>query len=139
MGKVVVSQFMTVDGVVEDPGGSEKSPYGGWAFQFDRGAEGDQFKFDEVTAAEALLLGRRTYEGFAEAWPSRDGEFADKFNSMPKYVVSSTLTVPMTKRFRGSAMSSGALGLRRHSPSASLVRFGIVGSRDSSPDKKSEK
>ena len=94
MGKVVVSQFVTVDGVVEDPGGSEKSPYGGWAFQFDRGAEGDQFKFDEVTAAEALLLGRRTYEGFAEAWPSREGEFADKFNNMPKYVVSSTLDDP---------------------------------------------
>src|SRR6476646_2857079 len=94
MGKVVVSQFVTVDGVVEDPVGSEKSPYGGWAFQFDRGAEGDQFKFDEVTAAEALLLGRRTYEGFAEAWPSREGEFADKFNNMPKYVVSSTLDDP---------------------------------------------
>src|SRR6476646_5700797 len=91
MGKVVVSQFVTVDGVVEDPVGSEKSPYGGWAFQFDRGAEGDQFKFDEVTAAEALLLGRKTYEGFAEAWPSREGEFAEMMNSMPKYVVSTTL------------------------------------------------
>lgn len=94
MGKVVVSQFITVDGVVEDPGGSEQSPWGGWAFQFDRGAEGDQFKLDEVMAAQALLLGRRTYEGFAEAWPSREGEFADKFNDMPKYVVSSTLESP---------------------------------------------
>lgn len=94
MGKVVVSQFVTVDGVVEDPGGSEKSPYGGWAFKFDRGAEGDQFKVGEVMAADALLLGRRTYEGFAEAWPSREGEFADMFNNMPKYVISSTLHDP---------------------------------------------
>lgn len=94
MGKLVVSQFITVDGVVEDPGGSEGSRYGGWAFQFDRGAEGDKFKFDEVVAAGALLLGRRTYEGFAEAWPSRRGEFADMFNTMPKYLVSSTLVNP---------------------------------------------
>src|SRR5438067_12829022 len=91
MGKVVVSQFITVDGVVEDPGGSEQSQYGGWAFEFDRGEDGDKFKLDEVMTAGALLLGRRTYEGFAEAWPSREGEFADKFNTMPKYVVSSTL------------------------------------------------
>jgi len=94
MGKVVVSQFITVDGVVEDPGGSERSRYGGWAFLFDRGADGDKFKLDELMAAGALLLGRRTYEGFAEAWPSREGEFADKFNTMPKYVVSSTLVNP---------------------------------------------
>jgi dihydrofolate reductase len=94
MGKLVVSQFITVDGVVEDPGGSEGSRYGGWAFQFDRGTEGDKFKYDEVMAAGALLLGRRTYEGFAAAWPSREGEFADKFNGMRKYVVSSTLGEP---------------------------------------------
>ena len=94
MGKVVVSQFITVDGVVEDPGGSEQSNYGGWAFEFDRGEDGDKFKLDEVMSAGALLLGRRTYKGFAEAWPSREGEFADKFNTMPKYVVSSTLENP---------------------------------------------
>src|SRR5437764_1520128 len=94
MGKVVVSQFITVDGVVEDPGGAEQSQYGGWAFEFDRGEDGDKFKLDEVMTAGALLLGRRTYEGFAEAWPSREGEFADKFNTMPKYVVSSTLEDP---------------------------------------------
>jgi dihydrofolate reductase len=94
MGRIVASQFMTVDGVVEDPGGSEQSKYGGWAFQFDRGEEGDKFKVDEVMAAGALLLGRRTYEGFAAAWPSREGEFADKFNNMPKYVVSATLENP---------------------------------------------
>jgi len=85
MGKIVVSQFITVDGVVEGPGGSEKSPHGGWSFQFDRGAEGDQFKVNEVVEADALLPGRRTYEGFAESWPSRQGEFADKSSDMPKY------------------------------------------------------
>ncbi|MEA2496265.1 MAG: hypothetical protein QOJ29_4176 [Thermoleophilaceae bacterium] len=96
MGKVVVSQFMTIDGVVEDPGGSENLDRGGWAFDFERGPEGDKFKLDEVMASDALLLGRKTYEGFAAAWPDRTDEagFADKFNSMPKYVVSSTLEDP---------------------------------------------
>jgi dihydrofolate reductase len=94
MGKIVVSQFVTLDGVMEDPGGSEGIDRGGWAFQFDRGPEGDKFKLDEVMASDALLLGRRTYEGFAEAWPSRSGEFADKFNGMRKYVVSTTLEEP---------------------------------------------
>jgi dihydrofolate reductase len=94
MGKLVVSQFVTVDGVFEDPGGAEGFERGGWAFDFDRGADGDKFKLDEVMASEALLLGRVTYEGFAAAWPSREGEFADKFNGMPKYVVSSTLASP---------------------------------------------
>jgi dihydrofolate reductase len=94
MGKVVVSQFISLDGVVEDPGGSEEFDRGGWAFKFDRGPEGDKFKLEEVMASEALLLGRVTYEGFASAWPSRSGDFADKFNSMPKYVVSTTLKDP---------------------------------------------
>jgi dihydrofolate reductase len=94
MAKIVVSQFITVDGVVEDPGGSENHERGGWAFQFDRGDVGNQFKLDEVMGSEALLLGRTTYEGFAEAWPSREGDFADKFNGMRKYVVSSTLAEP---------------------------------------------
>jgi dihydrofolate reductase len=67
MGKVVVSQFISVDGVVEDPGGSESWEGGGWAFRFDRGDEGNKFKLDEVMASQALLLGRVTYEGFAEA------------------------------------------------------------------------
>jgi dihydrofolate reductase len=94
MAKIVVSQFITVDGVIEDPGGSESHARGGWAFQFDRGDVGNQFKLDEVMGSDALLLGRTTYEGFAEAWPSRDGDFADKFNGMRKYVVSSTLESP---------------------------------------------
>ena len=94
MGRIVVTEFVSLDGVMEDPGGSENSRHGGWSFEFDRGEEGDKFKLDETLGAEALLLGRVTYEGFAAAWPSRQGEFADKFNSMPKYVVSSTLKDP---------------------------------------------
>jgi len=91
MRKVIVSEFVTLDGVMEDPGGAEKFERGGWAFQFERGPEGDKFKYDEIMASDALLLGRVTYEGFAEAWPSRTGEFADKMNSMSKYVISATL------------------------------------------------
>jgi dihydrofolate reductase len=94
MGRIVVTEFVSLDGVVEDPGGSEDFKYGGWSFEFDRGPEGDEFKLEETRASAALLLGRVTYEGFAEAWPPRKNEFADKFNSMPKYVVSSTLTKP---------------------------------------------
>jgi dihydrofolate reductase len=93
MGRIVVTEFVSLDGVMEDPGGSENFRYGGWTFAFNRG-EGDKFKLDEALSADALLLGRVTYEGFAEAWPSREGEFADKFNTMPKYVVSSTLENP---------------------------------------------
>ena len=94
MGKIVVTEFVSLDGVIEDPGGSEDFEYGGWTFEIERGDEGDRFKLDEALESDALLLGRVTYEGFADAWPSREGEFADKFNSMPKYVVSSTLRDP---------------------------------------------
>jgi dihydrofolate reductase len=94
VGRIVVTEFVSLDGVMEDPGGSENFKHGGWSFKISRGDEGDKFKLDEAFASEALLLGRVTYEGFAEAWPSRQGEFADKFNSMPKYVVSSTLDQP---------------------------------------------
>ena len=94
MGRIVVTEFISLDGVIEDPGGSEDFKHGGWAFEFSRGEEGDKFKLDESLDSTAMLLGRTTYEGFAESWPSRDGEFADKFNTMPKYVVSSTLKDP---------------------------------------------
>jgi dihydrofolate reductase len=94
MGRIVVTEFASLDGVVEAPGGGEGFVHDGWSFEFDRGDGGNRFKLDETMASEALLLGRRTYEGFAAAWPSREGEFADKFNSMPKYVVSSTLESP---------------------------------------------
>jgi dihydrofolate reductase len=93
MGRIVVTEFVTLDGVIEDPGGSEKTAQGGWAFKFERGDEGDKYKFDELMAADVLLLGRVTYEGFAAAWPNYSDEvgFAAKMNSMPKYVLSSTL------------------------------------------------
>ena len=91
MGRIVVTEFVSLDGVMEDPGGSENFKHGGWSFKFDRGEDGDKFKLDETMDSTALLLGRKTWEGFADAWPSRDGEFADKFNNMPKYVVSTTL------------------------------------------------
>jgi dihydrofolate reductase len=94
MGRIVVTEFISLDGVIEAPGGGEDYKYGGWTFEIDRGDEGNQFKLDETMSSAALLLGRRTYEGFAAAWPERDGEFADKFNTMPKYVVSSTLRDP---------------------------------------------
>jgi dihydrofolate reductase len=91
MGTIAVTEFISLDGVVEDPGGAEDFKYSGWTFEIDRGDDGNAFKLEETMATDALLLGRVTYEGFAEAWPSREGEFADKFNTMPKYVVSSTL------------------------------------------------
>jgi dihydrofolate reductase len=94
MARIVVTEFVSLDGVMEDPGGAEDFKYGGWTFEIPRGEEGDKFKLDEALEADALLLGRVTYEGFAAAWPSREGEFADKFNNMPKYVVSSTLREP---------------------------------------------
>ncbi len=94
MGRIVVTEFVSLDGVVEAPGGGEGFKHAGWTFEVDRGTEGDRFKLDETLDTEALLLGRVTYEGFAAAWPSIKNEFADKLNNMPKYVVSSTLRDP---------------------------------------------
>ncbi len=93
MGRIVVTEFVSLDGVMEDPGGGESFKHGGWTFEIDRG-EGNAFKLEETMATDALLLGRVTYEEFAKAWPSRDGEFADKLNSLPKHVVSTTLEHP---------------------------------------------
>jgi dihydrofolate reductase len=106
MGKIVVTEFSSLDGVMEAPGG-EDFKYPGWSFEFDRGDDGNQFKLDETREADALLLGRRTYESFAGAWPDREGEFADKFNQMPKYLVSSTITDPdwnNTTRLEGNVV-----------------------------------
>jgi dihydrofolate reductase len=94
MARIVITEFLSLDGVMEAPGGDDDFVRGQWSFEFDRGDEGNKFKADETMEAAALLLGRRTYEGFAAAWPARGGEFADKFNTMPKYVVSSTLQDP---------------------------------------------
>jgi dihydrofolate reductase len=94
MGKLVVTEFVSVDGVFQDPGGAEDYEYGGWTFEYDRGRDGDQFKMDELLEAQVQLFGRTTYEGFAKAWPTREGAFADKINRGPKYVVSNTVTEP---------------------------------------------
>jgi dihydrofolate reductase len=85
MGRIVITEFVSIDGVMEEPR---------WTFDFNRGAEGDKFKLDELFAADAMLLGRVTYQGFAQAWPSQTDEegFAGRMNGMPKYVVSQTLT-----------------------------------------------
>ena len=91
MGRIIVTEFVSLDGVMEAPGGGEDYKHAGWTFEINRGEEGNKFKIKETSDSEALLLGRVTYEGFAKAWPSREGEFADKFNRMPKYVISSTL------------------------------------------------
>jgi dihydrofolate reductase len=125
--RVVVSEFVTLDGVMEDPGGAEGFAHGGWAFQYERGADGDRFKLDELMDAEALLLGRVTYEGFAEAWPSRtdDVGFADRMNGMPKYVVSNTLE---TAGWNNSTVISGdveaALVQLRDRPGGDLLVAG---------------
>jgi dihydrofolate reductase len=98
MRKVIVSEFVSLDGVMQDPGGTGELDRGGWSFQFDRGPEGDEFKVDELAAADALLLGRVTYEGFAAAWPQmaeQTGEYGSWMNSYPKHVASRTLQEPL--------------------------------------------
>ena len=94
MSRLVVTEYISVDGVVEGPSGTEKFERVGWTDHFSRGPDGNQFKIEETMTSDAQLLGRITYEAFAAVWPHVDGEFADKFNSMPKYVVSSTLKDP---------------------------------------------
>jgi dihydrofolate reductase len=110
MSKLVVSEFVSLDGVMEDPGGGEPFERGGWAFQFERSADGDRYKYEELMAAGALLLGRVTYEGFARAWPNmQDDDFGQKMNAMPKYVYSSTLE---SADWTNSTILAGDLGER---------------------------
>jgi dihydrofolate reductase len=94
MGRIVVTEHVTLDGVVEDNGGVEGFERGGWQFQFDSGEDGGAFKLQEMRNSTALLLGRVTYDVFARFWPSAQGELADLLNALPKYVVSSTLENP---------------------------------------------
>jgi dihydrofolate reductase len=96
MGKIVVTEYITIDGVIQDPGGSGEYDRGAWSFDYNRGEEGDQFKLDELMASDAHLYGRITYEGMAAAWPTMedDAGFADRMNNTPKYVVSTTLKDP---------------------------------------------
>jgi dihydrofolate reductase len=106
MGRLVVTEFVSVDGVFEDPGGAESYEHGGWTFEYDRGEDGNKFKLDELLEARVQLLGRKTYEGFAAAWPQRDGPFADKLNRDPKVVVSTTLSDP---KWQNTTVVSGDL------------------------------
>ena len=142
MGKVVVTEFITLDGVIDDPGGSEKTELGGWAFQFERGDEGERFKLDELTASDAQLLGRVTYDGFAAAWPAMEettGDFGKKMNAMPKYVVSKTLqsaewnnttvlrgdladeVAPLKEQYAGDILVAGSAQLVQSLLAADLV------------------
>jgi dihydrofolate reductase len=142
MGKVVVTEFVTLDGVMEDPGGAEGFEHGGWSFKFDRGEEGDAFKMEELRAADAQLLGRVTYEGFAKAWPAMEettGEFGPKMNAMPKFVVSRKLesaewnnttvlkgdlaeeVAALKERFEGDILVAGSATLVQSLLAADLV------------------
>src|ERR687897_3166587 len=94
MGKIVVSDNVSLDGVIQDPAGDEGFRVGGWVGQIKDRDELNRLTLDEALGAEALLLGRRSYEWFAARWPSRSGELADRINSLRKYVVSSTLEDP---------------------------------------------
>ena len=94
MRTIFVSEFISLDGVVEAPGGEEGYPHTGWTFDIEQDPAVYEYKGRELAEADALLLGRRTYDGFAAAWPEREGDFADRFNTMPKHVVSTTLTDP---------------------------------------------
>jgi len=140
MGKLVVTEFISLDGVVEDPGGAEGSANGGWTFKFDQG-EGGMFKFQELQASDAQLLGRVTYDGFSKAWPTMEGtgEFGVKMNAMPKFVVSSTLENPewnnttvlkgdladevgkLEQQFEGDILVAGSARLAQ-----SLLALGLV-------------
>jgi dihydrofolate reductase len=134
MGKIVVSEFITLDGVIQDPGGTGEHPEGGWSFRFGRNGQGMAFKFQELMAADAQLLGRITYDGFAKAWPTMEGtgEFGEKMNAMPKYVVSSTLRDPSWQNSRVIALDEIAALKDRYdgdilvAGSAQLVR-GLAG------------
>ena len=108
MGKVVVSEFITLDGVIEDPGGAEGTEFGGWSFRFPA-EEGQQFKYEELMASDVQLMGRVTYEEFAQAWPAMEevaGDFGAKMNTMPKVVVSTTLT---NAEWKNSIVADGDL------------------------------
>jgi dihydrofolate reductase len=107
MGKIVISENVSLDGVIEDPTGVEGLRVGGWFFETDRGEDGETFTLDKTLGTEALLLGRRTYEFFAATWPSRGGELADKMKNLPKYVVSATLE----EQLDGSEGRRGRRGL----------------------------
>lgn len=107
--RIVVSQYVTLDGVIEDPVGMEGSGLGDWIGDYSRGPEGDAFKDKELMEADAVILGRRTYDGFAAVWPTVKSAYADKMNAMPKYLASSTIALPEwtnTKTLEGDLVTA---------------------------------
>jgi dihydrofolate reductase len=94
MTKLIVSEFVSLNGVMEAPGGEPGHPHSGWTFESIYGEDHYAYKMKELEEAGSSLMGRKTFEGFAASWPEREGAFAELINSMPKYVVSSTLTDP---------------------------------------------
>ena len=106
MRRLMVSEFITLDGVVEAPGGEPGHPNTGWVFPY-HGPALEEYKLDEINAASSMLLGRVTYEGFADAWPTRTGPIADRLNSMPKYVASTSLAAPL--QWSNSTLLAGDL------------------------------
>jgi dihydrofolate reductase len=126
MRKIIASEYVTLDGVMADPGGGDKTPHGGWSFQF-WSEEAAKFKFDELFASDALLLGRVTYEGFAAAWPAMTdtGEFGERMNGMPKYVVSTTLeTAEWNNSHIVSANIVAEIAALKDQPGQDILLFG---------------
>jgi dihydrofolate reductase len=123
MRRVVASEFVSLDGVMEAPGDAGEFERGAWSFQFDSGPEGDKFKFEELAAADTLLLGRKTYEGFAAAWPQMEeqtGEYGTWMNGYPKHVVSTTLEGPL--EWKNSAIIEGISPKRSPGSSSKTAR-----------------
>src|SRR5215204_4461694 len=139
MGKIALSQHTSLDGVMQSPGTTDVPfKYKGWVVDFDRGPEVDRFQLEQAQNSEALLLGRVTYEAMQAMWPTAEGEFADRMNELPKYVVSSTLTDPpwsatvlgddwaqevarLRKELNGDIVVYGSRGLSR-----ALMGMGLV-------------
>ena len=92
--RIVVTQYISLDSVIEDPVGMEDSGLGDWTGPFTRGPAGDAFKHDELMGADAMIYGRRTYDGFAAVWPTVSGDFAARMNSLPKYLASHSIRQP---------------------------------------------
>lgn len=93
-GHIIATQYMSLDGVIEDPVGMENSGLGNWIGPYTRGPEGDKFKEDELRDAAAIIIGRRTYDGFAPVWPTVKSAYAERMNALPKYLASRTITAP---------------------------------------------
>jgi dihydrofolate reductase len=126
MRKVIVSEFVTLDGVIQDPGGAEGFEHGGWSRAGGGGGEDRKYKYDELFAADALLLGRKTYEAFAAAWPQMAGDngYGDRMNNLPKYVASKTLTTANWNATRINGDLAAAVTALKEQPGQDILVFG---------------